>query len=165
MPNNFEIHYDADCFIPQSSNHADRGIIENRAYLVFDGSTVEAMYSKAIQVPGTYTGSGTLKADIIYAVNGATGSINFEVSIEAITPGDALSTFFASSFDTVNSGTKTVPANSGYLDKLTITLTNKDSMSAGDMFRIKLERDADDGTDDTSTNDCMVFCVIIREEV
>jgi hypothetical protein len=166
MARNFEIMFDADAFIPPSSAHADKGVVQNRIYMAFDASTVEAMYSKAVKIPDGYTGSGTLKADIYYMAASATsGKFDFEVSVEAITALDALDQDSASSFDTANAGNQTVPGTAGYLGLLTITLTNKDSIASGDIFRIKLERDADDATDDTATGDARVLCVVIYEEV
>jgi len=165
MARNFEIALDPDAFVPPSSNHADRGVVQNRAFLAFDATTVEAMFSKAVQMPASYTGTGTLKADILYAAATATsGKFDFEISVEAITAADAVDTDAASSFAAVNAGNQTVPATAGYLGVITITLTNKDSVAAGDMFRIKLERDADDGTDDTASGDARVYCVTIYEE-
>lgn len=165
MANNFELQLSPDAFIPPSSAHADRGVIQNRSYMAFDASTVEAMYSIAFQMPAAYTGSGTLKADILVAAASATsGKFDFEVSVEAITAADAVDTDSASSFDTANAGNFTVEATAGYISKLTITLTNKDSVAAGDMVRIKLERDADDATDDTASGDARVYAVVIREE-
>lgn len=165
MARNFEITFSPATFIPPSSAHADRGVIQNRDYMAFDASTVEAMYTPAVQVPASYTGSGTLKADILYAAASATsGKFDFEVSVEAITPADAVDTDSASSFDTVNAGNQTVPGTAGYLGVLTITLTNKDSLAAGDMIRFKLERDADDATDDTATGDARVYGMTVYEE-
>ena len=69
-----------------------------------------------------------------------------------------------SSFDTANTVNATVPATAGYVDVLTVTLANRDGVAAGDMLRIKLERDADDGTDDTATGDARVLWVEIWEE-
>lgn len=165
MADNFSIQLSPDAFIPPSSAHADRGVVQNRSYMAFDASTVEAMYSVAFQMPAAYTGSGTLKADILYAAASATsGKFDFEVSVEALTAADAVDTDAASSFDSVNAVNGTVPGTAGYMEKLTVTLTNKDSVAAGDMVRIKLERDADDATDDTATGDARVYAVVIREE-
>lgn len=165
MARNFEINLDPDAFVPPSSAHADRGVVQNRAYLAFDASTVEAMYSKAVQMPAAYTGSGTLKADILYAAASATSAkFDFEISVEALTADDAVDTDAGDSFDTANAANETVPGTAGYMSVLTITLTNKDSVAAGDMFRIKLERDADDATDDTATGDARVYLVNVYEE-
>lgn len=116
-------------------------------------------------MPAAYTGSGTLKLDIMYAAASATsGKVDFEASVEAITSGDTVDTDAASSFDAVNAANQTVPGTAGYMSVLTITLTNKDSVAAGDMVRLKLERDADDATDDTATGDINVYSVTLYEE-
>lgn len=165
MARTFEITIDPDGFVPPSSAHADRGVVQNRSYLGFDDTTVESMYSKAVQMPAAYSG-GTLKADILYAAASATsGNFNFEVLVEAITAADAVDTDSASSFDTANDGVQTVPGTAGYLGLLTITLSNKDSVAVGDMLRIQLRRDATDGTNDTATGDARVYSVTIYEEV
>ena len=165
MARNFEVLLDPDAFVPPSSAHADRGITQNRPYIAFDPDTVEAMYSKEFQMPAAYTGSGTLKLDIMYAAASATsGKVDFEASVEAITSGDTVDTDAASSFDAVNAANQTVPGTAGYMSVLTITLTNKDSVAAGDMVRLKLERDADDATDDTATGDINVYSVTLYEE-
>lgn len=166
MANNFEITITPNGFIPPSSNHADRGVIQNRSYLAFDASTKETMYSEVFQMPAAYTGSGTLKVDVMYAMASATsGTVNYEVAVEAITPADATDTDSASSFDSINDLTETVPGTAGYISKLTGTLTNKDSVAAGDYVRISLARDATDGTNDTATGDARVYSVCVREEV
>lgn len=166
MTQNFVLTLTPDAFVPPSSAHADRGVIQNRPYLAFDASTVEAMYSNPFRMPVAYTGSGTLKAAIQYAAASATsGKFDFEVSVEALTVADAIDTDSTSSFDTANAVNGTVPGTAGYLGELVATLTNKDSVAAGDYVRIKLERDADDATDDTATGDARVYSVTIYEEV
>lgn len=165
MARNFEVIYTADDFIPPSSNHADQGVIQNRRYMAFDADTAESMYSKVIQMPFSYSGSGTLKADIFYAMASATsGTVNLEVYVEAITEADAIDTDSTDSFDTVNDNQETVPGTAGYISKLTITLTAKDSVAAGDYVRLLLKRDATDGTNDTATGDCRVYSITLYEE-
>lgn len=165
MANNFELHYRPSDFILPSSNYPERGLAQHREYLGFDASTVETARTRAVRMPTAYTGSGTLKADIYYAMASATANkVDFEVSVEAVTPADATDLDAGESFDTANAANETVPATAGYLSKLTVTLTNKDSVAAGDYVRLKLERDADDGTDDTATGDARVLLVVLREE-
>lgn len=164
MSNVWEIVLTPDDFIPPASNHADQGVIQQRRYMAFDAATVENMISKALQMPANYAG-GVVKVDVLYAMASATsGNVDFEASVEAITPADAVDTDSASSFDTANGANQTVPGTAGYLGKLSISLTNKDGVAAGDMFRIKLERDADDGTNDTATGDARVYAVTVYEE-
>jgi hypothetical protein len=166
MANNFEIIVSPEGFVLPASAHPDRGVVQGRSYLAFDVSTVETARSKAFRMPAAYTGSGTLKAAIQYAMASATsGKVDFEVAVEALTPADAVDTDAAESFDTANAGNQTVPGTAGYLGELIITLTNKDSVAAGDYVRITIERDADDGTDDTASGDARVYSVTIYEEV
>jgi len=165
--NLWEVVLDPDAFIPDASAHPDRGVVQNRAYLAFDDDTPETCYSKAFRVPDAYAG-GTVTCAIAYAMaTGNADAIEFEVAVEAITEADALDTGAASSFDSVNDVdegfSETVPGTVGYLSILTGTLTNKDSMAAGDYIRISLARDADDATNDDATGDARVFWVAIYE--
>jgi hypothetical protein len=64
----------------------------------------------------------------------------------------------------VNTGSESVPGTPGYLGQVSITLTNNDSLAAGDYFRLSLSRDADDGTNDTATGDLYVLAVELRTE-
>lgn len=165
MANNFEIVLPVNSFVSPSTNFPQRAVVQNRPYLAFDDTTTETTYSIAVPWPVAYTGSGTLKCDVFYIMASATsGAIEWEVGVEAITPADAVDLDSASSFDTVNTGTDTVPGTAGYLGKITVTLTNKDSVAAGDLVRISLARDADDGTNDTATGDARVLSVRIYEE-
>jgi hypothetical protein len=166
MPNNFEVTIPADAFVMPSSAYPSSSYIQERPYLAYDDSTQETAITQPFQMPGTYTGSGTLKLDIHYMMATATsGKVEFEVSVEAVTPADALDLDSASSFDSVNNGvTDPVAGTAGYLMKLTVTLTNKDSVAAADYVRIKVSRDADDGTNDTATGDARLLCVVLREE-
>lgn len=166
MANNFEINLPAQSFMIPATAGCARRVLQDRPFLAYDDTAVEAAISLPFEMPATYTGSGTLKADIFYMMASATsGSVDFDVLVEAITAADAVDLDSASSFDSANSGDQTVPATAGYLGQLTITLSNKDSVAAGDYVRIKLERDADDSTNDTATGDARVLLVVIREEV
>lgn len=166
MANNFEIGFPASSMIIPSSGGCGRGVVQNRPYLAFDAAAQESSLTPAIQLPAAYTGSGTLKADIHYMMASATsGTVNFEVSVEAFTEADAVDLDAGTSFDSVNSGSETVPGTAGYLSVMTITLTNKDSVAAGDYVRLKVDRDGDDaGSDDSATGDAYVLLVVLREE-
>jgi len=68
----------------------------------------------------------------------------------------------ATSFDTVNGGNAATIATQGYQTSLSITLTNADSVAAGDYVRISLARDVADAND-TFAADAYVTLVEIRE--
>lgn len=139
------------------------GTDPKRFVLAFDAATPQAAYWTRTARQGL---TGTLKLLLHYFMASATsGKIDFEASIEAVTPGDTFSMVGAASFDTVNAANETVPGTVAYPETLEITLTNKDSIAAGDQYRVKLERDADDGTDDTAAGDCYVTIVEIQDDV
>ena len=130
--------------------------------LAFDAGTVEGCMWRGI-VPQGWT--GTITAIITYCMASATSNkVDFEVSVQAITDDDATDVDNATSYDTANGITApTVPGTAGYIDQVTCTLTNNDSSAAGDWITFKLERDADDGTNDTAAGDAYVLSVEIRD--
>jgi len=165
MANNFEMSLGAAALLADATNGPEFGVVQNRLYAAYDDTTTETAYTDELVCPAAYTGSGTLKADVYYIMASATsGTVEWEIAVEAITDGDATDLDAGSSFDTVNTGTATVPGTAGYLDVISVTLTNKDSIAAGDLFRLSVARDADDGTNDTATGDARILAIVIREE-
>ena len=131
-------------------------VVNARPVVAFDAATVEACYWTAI-APTGLTGALVLKIFYMMA-SGVTGKVDFEVSVEAITDGDATDLDAGTSFDSVNAITApTVPGTAGYIDVISCTLPNAVCIAVGDYFRVKLERDADDGTNDTAAGDCYVL--------
>lgn len=158
------LQYDPHAFALPAANPASLDIVQDRPFLAFDDTTKETAKTKAVAMPGQYAG-GTLKASIGYIMASATsGKVDFEISVEAVTDGDAVDLDAAESFDTLNAANVTVPATAGHLDVLTVTLANKDSVAASDLIRFKLERDAGDATNDTATGDARVLWLEIWEE-
>jgi hypothetical protein len=127
-------------------------------YLTFDDTTVEQARYQGV-VPANYASGLTLT--IYYSMASATtGKVDFEASVMAVTADDAADVD-TDSFDTVNAANETVPGTAGYMSALEIPLTNADGVAAGDLIIIKLERDADDATDDTATGDAEVRAVVL----
>lgn len=145
-----------------SANFPQLSRVNNRPVLAFDASTDESCYWTFIAPQGI---TGTLSAIVTYIMASATsGTVDFEGSIEAISDGDAVDIDAGDSFDTANTITApTVPGTAGHIDQFTITLTNKDSIAAGDLCRFRLMRDADDATNDTASGDCYVLSVELRD--
>lgn len=144
-----------------ATNFPQLTLSNRRPALAFDASTSETAYWTAV-VPQGWT--GTVTAVISYAMASATsGGVAFDVAVEAITSGDATDTDATTSFDTVNGGSDaSVPGTAGYMEQLSITLSNLDSAAAGDLMRISVARDVADAAD-TATGDCYVFAVEIRD--
>lgn len=74
-------------------------------------------------------------------VTATSGNVEARIAIEAITPGDAVDTDSASSFATDNdSGDVAVPGTAGYIGQISWTLTNNDTIAAGDVCRFRVSR-------------------------
>ena len=144
-----------------ASNFPQLTLSNRRPVLAFDASTSETAYWTGV-IPQGWT--GTVTAVISSAMASATtGGVAFDVAVEAITSGDATDTDAATSFDTVNGGSDaSVPGTAGYMEQLSITLSNLDSAAAGDLVRFSLARDVADAAD-TATGDCYVLAVEIRD--
>jgi len=144
-----------------ATNFPQLNKVNTRPVLGFDAATSETCYWTVI-VPQGWT--GTVAAVISYMMASAvSGGVAFDVAIEAVTTGDALDLDNTSSFDTVNGGNDSaVPGTAGYMEQLSITLSNLDSAAAADYLRISLARDVADGND-TATGDCYVLEVEIRD--
>ena len=144
-----------------ATNFPQLTLSNRRPVLAFDATTSETVYWTAV-IPQGWT--GTVTAVISYAMASATtGGVAFDVAVEALTSGDATDTDATTSFDTVNGGNDSaVPGTAGYMEQLSITLSNLDSAAAGDLVRFSLARDVADAAD-TATGDCYVFAVEIRD--
>jgi len=133
-----------------------------RPYLAFDATTDESCDFSGIAPQGL---TGALTVVLTYRMTSATtGSVRWQAALEAITAADAVDTDAASSFDTANSNGGTVPGTAGYIQQISITMTNADSIAAADYFRLRVNRDADgtSGTDD-ATGDAELLAVELRD--
>ncbi len=143
-----------------AANMPELNIVQRRPYLAFDDGTDETCHWTGIAPQGL---TGTLTAIISYIMASATANeVRLGVQVEAITDGDATDLDATTSFDTINTAEPTVPATAGYIDQVSITLTNADSLIAGDYYRLLLTRDADHANDD-ATGDCRVLSVELRD--
>ena len=134
-----------------------------RPVLAYDATTDETCYWTFVAPQGL---TGTLTLVMTYAMASATtGTVGFQAQIEAITDGDSTDTDATTSFDTVNnSASTTVPGTAGFIDQISITLTNADSIAAGDYCRLSLNRDADGSAiTDSATGDAYVLAVELRD--
>lgn len=129
------------------------------AKLLFDASTVEqCMWS--FRMPADYASAPVLKVQ--YAMASATANeVVLEARLAAVTDGDSQDVD-AKAFGSANtSATTTVPGTAGHLDEISITLTNADSLAAGDFAVVYLQRDADNAADD-ATGDMEVLAVSLQ---
>jgi len=131
---------------------------DHRWELLFDDSTDELCYW-TFRLPQSYASAPVLKVQH-KATTATTGDVGFDASIMAVTPGDAADVD-TPSFDTDNvSAGNTTPGTAGYLDETSITLTNADSMAAGDLVTIRLNRNTAVASD--LTGDVEVVAVALE---
>jgi hypothetical protein len=143
-----------------AASFAALAMSNRRPVLAFDAAADETAYWSGIAAQGL---TGAVTVVVTYAMASATtGSVYFQSQLEALTAADAVDTDATTSFDTANSGNGAVPATAGYMQQISITMTNADSIAAGDYFRLSLNRDADNGSD-TATGDAYVLTVELRD--
>jgi hypothetical protein len=126
------------------------------AVLDFDDASDESAVFVSIIPEGASLGSG-LKIRLHWMATTATsGDVVWDVSLERMT-----TDLDSDSFDTIASGTAAANGTSGILTVTEITLTTIDSVTAGDGFRLKVTRDANNASD-TMTGDAELIAVEIR---
>ena len=138
-------------------------VVGNRTVLAFDANTDELCVLKGV-APQGLTGTLTL---IVYGfmASAISNTVGLRAAVEAFTPGDGFDKDAGQSYDTENYATSaTVPGTAGYPFATTITLTNADTIAAGDEFNIRFGRDAD-GTcsTDSATGDLYVDRIELRD--
>lgn len=146
-----------NAFLPPS-NFATPSKSNSQPVLLFDAATNESAYFGKEAPDGM---SGALSAKITYRMASATtGTVVFNVYVQAVADGDAVNLNSGFSFDTANSGSDAVPGTAGYPASFTITLTNDDGAVAGDDLVIQVERNASSGSD-TAAGDCQLVSVVL----
>ena len=118
--------------------------------LAFDASG-EEWVSFQFRMPDDYASASIVK--IAFKMTSATsGAVKWGAQIAAVTPGDAVVINSAKAFATVNTATTTVPGTVGYVTESSITMSNDDSVAAGDFVVLRISRVAADAAD-TATGD------------
>lgn len=146
-----------------SSNFPQLLLSNRRPALAYDAATDETAYWTGIAPQGL---TGTITLVVTYAMASATsGTVGLQAQLEAITDGDSTDTDATTSFDSVNnSASTTVPGTAGYIDQISITMTNADSLAAADYFRLSINRDADGSAiTDSATGDLYLLAVELRD--
>lgn len=140
---------------PPASNCATLDTRNSIAVLDFDDATDESAVFVSIIPEGASLGSG-LKIRLHWMATTATsGNVVWDVSLERMT-----TDLDSDSFDTIASGTAAANGTSGILTVTEITLTTIDSVTAGDGYRLKVTRDANNASD-TMTGDAeLVVCEV-----
>ncbi len=126
--------------------------------LCFDASQLEqCMWS--LRWPADYASAPVLK--VLFKMASATsGNVIILGRLAAVSDGDATDVD-AKAFGSVNTVAATaVPGTAGYLKELSLTLTNADSVAAGDLVIAWVARDGASGSD-TATGDLELVSAVI----
>lgn len=127
------------------------------ATLDFDAATDEAAVFVGVIPEGAVLTSGIIVRLSWAATSATSGDCVWLVDIEKTTAHD----IDADGYDTAVSGTTTTSGTSGVVNTTAITVTTIDSVAAGDAFRVRVRRDADDAGD-TMTGDAELIAVEVR---
>lgn len=124
----------------------------------FDATTREQM-TWSFLMPVDYGSAPVLKVQ--YKMASATsGNVVIEGRLAAVSDGDSTDVD-AKAFGSANTSSATaVPGTAGYMDEISLTLTNADSVAAGDFVVAYLARDAANASD-TATGDMEVVSVAL----
>jgi len=125
--------------------------------LDFDAATDESAIFSAVIPENANLASGLQIRLAWMATSATSGNCRWGVQIERCT-----TDLDADSFDTATEATGAANGTSGIATVTSLTATAIDSLAAGDTFRIKIFRNADDATNDTMTGDAELIAVEIR---
>ena len=135
---------------PTAANYATHDNRNQHPVLDFDADTDEHAVFKDI-FPRNYGGSG-VTVYVHYSMETATADdVVWNVAFERI--GAGVQDVDSDGFAAVQTVTDTVPGTCGHVGVAVITFTNgaqMDSVAVGELFRLKVTRDADNGSDDAS---------------
>ena len=141
---------------PPATNFATLDTRNSIAILDFDDTTDEQAIFLGI-IPEAAVLTSGLSIRLIWTATTATsGACVWDAQLERMT-----TDIDTDSFDTAASVTTTTNGTSGVPNYSTITLTTIDSVTAGDGFRLRINRDANNGSD-TMTGDAELIAVEIR---
>lgn len=142
---------------PPATNFATLDTRNSIAVLDFDDTTDESAIFVSVCPEGANLASGLSIRLIWTATTATSGAVVWDASLERMT-----TDIDTDSFDTAASVTTTTNATSGVPNYSTITLTTIDSLAAGDGFRLKINRDANNASD-TMVGDAELIAVEIQQ--
>jgi hypothetical protein len=142
---------------PPSTAFATLDTRNSIAILDFDAATDESAVFTGVIPEGATLTSGLIVSLTWMASSATSGNCRWGVQWEKT--GTDLD---SDSFDTATEATGTANGTSGIETVTSITATAIDSLAAGDRFRLKVFRNADDATNDTMTGDAELVAVEVR---
>ena len=151
------IRFNATDNQPPSTAFATMDTRNSIAVLDFDDATDESAVFVSIAPESAPLGSGLIVRLHWMATTATSGNVRWGVQFER-----SNTDLDADSFDTAVEANGAANGTSGILTTTAITVTTIDGITAGDVFRLKVFRNADDATNDTMTGDAELVAVEVR---
>ena len=148
---------------PPASNFATLDTRNGHPCLDFDDSTDESAIFTGV-LPRHYSGGGITVYLHIAFTSATSGNADIEVSFERI--GDEQQGLGSDGFASAKAVNVPAPGTAGLATIDALSFSNGaeiDSIAAGEAFRIKVTRDADDATNDTASGDAELIAIELRE--
>lgn len=147
---------------PPASGYATLDTRNSHLVLDFDAASDEAAVFRGV-LPSNYAGGGATVDVYWMATSATTGDVVWTAAWEENDPNNV--DLDADSFGTASTVTTTTDGTSGQVVESTLTIThaNMGSPAAGDPFRLKITRNADDAAD-TMTGDAELIAIHCREQ-
>jgi hypothetical protein len=142
---------------PPSTAFATLDTRNSIAVLDYDAATDENAVFVGIMPEAASLGSGLIVRLHWMATSATSGNVRWGVQFERSNT-DLDSDSFAAAVEANGAANGT----SGIITTTAITVTDFDGITAGDVFRLKVFRNADDATNDTMTGDAELIAVEIR---
>jgi hypothetical protein len=142
---------------PPSTAFATLDTRNSIAVLDFDAATDENAVFVGIMPEAASLGSGLIVRLHWMATTATSGNVRWGVQFER-----SNTDLDSDSFDTAVEATAAANGTSGIITTTAITVTTIDGITAGDVFRLKVFRNADDATNDTMTGDAELVAVEVR---
>ena len=147
---------------PPASLFAQLDTRNSIAVLAYDPAAVESGVFVATMPEAATLGSGLIVRLHFMMATATSGNVRWRVAFERC-PTRNLGA--GDNFATAVEANGAANATSGVITTTAITVTNIDSIAAGDLFRLRVTRVGDDVTNDTASGDAQLIAVEIRSAV
>lgn len=149
---------------PPASSFATLDTRNGYLVLDFDDATDEAAIFRGF-MPTNYSGGGFTVIVMWMATTATTGTISLDVAFMSVS--DDADDLDTKSFAAFNNANPTTASASGEVDYATVTFTDgadSDSVAAGEMFFLKVQRDGNGTTStDNMSGDMELVQVVVKE--
>lgn len=147
---------------PPAANYATPDVRNAHPVLDFDAAADESAIFGSV-LPRHYAGGGLTVTIAWMATSATTGDVVWNADVERHSDDDV--DLDSDSFAGANAATGTTASATGEVQYTAITFTDgadMDSLAVGESFRLKITRDADNGSD-TMAGDAELLSVEVRE--